>query len=94
MSAYDPGCVKTRKIGESRECFFLHQLKSDMPANICAPKRGLDKRLFYRRHASLSFYTAKTQSEHTAPRLGQVNAAGRPMYRQVNFSSTVVLDCH
>ena len=29
-----------------------------------APKRGLDKRLFYRRHASLSFYTAKTQSGH------------------------------
>jgi hypothetical protein len=30
-----------------------------MLANICAPKRGSDKRLFYRRHASLSFYTAK-----------------------------------
>jgi hypothetical protein len=63
MSANDPGCVKTRKIRESREYFFLHQLKSDMLANICAPKRGLDKRLFYRRHASLSFYTAKTQSD-------------------------------
>ena len=67
MSANDPGCVKTRKIGESRECFFLYQLKSDMLANICAPKRGLDKRLFYRRHASLSFYTAKTQSGHWLP---------------------------
>ena len=64
MSANDPGCVKTRKFGESRECFFLHQLKSDMLANICAPKRGLDKRLFYRRHASSSFDTAKTHKRH------------------------------
>jgi hypothetical protein len=72
MSANDPGCVKTQKIEKLRECFSLHQLKLDMLADICAPKRCLDKRLFYRRRASSSFHTAKTQSGHRRPDLLQI----------------------
>ena len=57
--------------------FFLNQLKSDMLANICTPKRSLDKRLFYRRHASLSFYTAKTQSGPMKVRMGGLGPGER-----------------
>jgi hypothetical protein len=59
--------VKTQKIEKAKECFFLHQLKLDLLANICVPKRSLNERLFYRRRASSSFPIAKTQSGHQRP---------------------------
>ena len=36
MSLHGLGCVKTRKIEKSRECFFLDQLKPDSLGNVCA----------------------------------------------------------
>ena len=60
--AIDLGCVKTRKIEKSRECFFLDQLKPDSLGNVCATIGDLDERFFCRYRARLSFYTAKTPS--------------------------------
>jgi hypothetical protein len=62
--AHDLGCVKTRKIEKSRECFFVGQLKSDSPGNVCATIGDLDERFFCRHRARLSFYTAKTLTRH------------------------------
>ena len=54
---------------------FLVLLKPNTLANLRAPKRDLEERLFYRRRASPRFYTAKTRSGHTVVRDGRQNYA-------------------
>ena len=44
---------------------FLRLAAIDLFRNVCAAKRLLAERLFYRRRASLSFYTAKALSGHS-----------------------------
>jgi hypothetical protein len=62
----DLGCVKTRKIEKSQECFFLYLLKSDSRGNLCATIDDLNERFFCRHRARFSFFTAKTQSSGKA----------------------------
>ena len=60
----DPGCVKTQKIAERRECFFLDGTKSDLLTNFWTSKRAFAKCVFYRIRSPKRFYTAKTRSGH------------------------------
>ena len=51
--------ARVTTLGELDEAI---QLKSNALANLRAPKRDLEERLFYRSHASPRFYTAKAKS--------------------------------